>query len=57
MLRDGMKKVTQKWGKKVDEKREKEVKEQFDVKLCPATEIETDGGFVHIRRPLVPAKF
>jgi len=61
MLRDGMRKVTQKWGKKVDEKREKEVKELFDVNLCPTTKIEvvspieqqasisTDGGFVHIR--------
>jgi hypothetical protein len=61
MLRDGMRKVTQEWGKKVDEKREKEVKELFDGKLHPATEskvvdpveqqasISTDGGFVHIR--------
>ena len=61
MLRDGMRKVTQGWGKKVDEKREKKAEELFDVKLCPATEIEivdpieqqaslsTDGGFVHIR--------
>jgi len=61
MLQEGMRKVTQGWGKKVDEKREKQAAELFDVKLRPATEIEivdpiekqasisTDGGFVHIR--------
>ena len=61
MLRDGMRKVTQEWGKKVNEKREKEVEECFGVNLPPATEIEaidpieqqasisTDGGFVHVR--------
>lgn len=61
MLRDGMRQVTQEWGKKVDEKREQEAKEQFDGNPFPATEIEvvapieqqaslsTDGGFVHVR--------
>ena len=56
-----MRKVTQEWGKKVDEKRGEEVEEHFGVNLSPATEIEaidpieqqasisTDGGFVHVR--------
>lgn len=61
MLRDGMRKVTQEWGKQVDEKREKEAEEQSAVNQFPAAEIEvidpirqqasisTDGGFVRMR--------
>lgn len=61
MLRDGMRNITQEWGKKVNEKREKEREEQFGINLSPALEIEivdpidqqanisTDGGFVHVR--------
>lgn len=61
MLRDGMRRVTEGWGKKVSDKREQETEEQFGANLLPATEIEivdpieqqasisTDGGYVHIR--------
>jgi hypothetical protein len=61
MLWDGIRKVTQAWGKKVDAKREGEAEEQFDVNRAPTVTIEvvdpierqasisTDGGFVHVR--------
>lgn len=61
MLRDGMRKVTQEWGKKVDDKREKAIEVCFDINRPSALEIEvvnpikqqasisTDGGFVHVR--------
>ncbi len=62
MSREGLRKVTQGWGKKVSEKREAEAEAFFDVKEDPTKEIiavkkpiekqasiSTDGGFVHIR--------
>lgn len=62
MSREGLRKVTQGWGRKVSEKRETEVEALFDIKEDPSKEIvavtnpiekqasiSTDGGFVHIR--------
>ncbi len=61
MSPEGMRKVTQGWGKAVDEKREKEAEAVFDVKEQPRrgvkviaaiekqASISTDGGYVHIR--------
>jgi hypothetical protein len=62
MSHEGLRKVTQGWGRKVSEKREEEAEALFDVKEDPSKEIvavtnpiekqasiSTDGGFVHIR--------
>ena len=62
MSREGLRKVTQGWGRKVSEKREEEAYALFDIKENPSKEIvtvtspiekqasiSTDGGFVHIR--------
>ena len=61
MSREGMRTVTQAWGKAVDTKRKQEAEAVFDVKQQPTKEVEvvepiekqasisTDGGFVHIR--------
>lgn len=61
MSRESLRKVTQEWGSKVSEKREKETDALFDpsesrleiVGVTDAIEeqasISTDGGFVHIR--------
>lgn len=61
MSREGMRGVTQEWGKAVDAKREKEAEKVFDVKQSPTKEVEvvdpieeqanisTDGGMVHVR--------
>ncbi len=61
MSREGIRKVTQEWGKAVDAKREKEAEEVFDIKQIPTKEVEvidpieeqanisTDGGMVHVR--------
>ncbi len=59
---ESLRKVTQGWGRKVSEKREREAAALFDVKEAPSKEvvavtdpiekqasISTDGGFVHIR--------
>jgi len=59
---ESLRKVTQGWGRKVSEKREREAEALFDVKEDPSKEvvavtdpiekqasISTDGGFVHIR--------
>ena len=37
MSKEGLRKVTQKWGNAVDEKREKETKALFDIKKHPQT--------------------
>lgn len=62
MSRESLRKVTQGWGKKVSEKREREALKLFDPHEDPDAEIvavtdkidkqgsiSTDGGFVHIR--------
>ena len=62
MSYEGIRKVTQEWGKAVNEKREQERKALFDAKKAPENKlieitdpieeqasISTDGGFVHIR--------
>jgi len=61
MSREGMRKVTQKWGQAVDTKREKEAEDIFDIRqystknivnVDPIKEqanISTDGGMVHVR--------
>ncbi len=61
MSREGMRAVTQGWGKVVDNKREKEAAEVFDITASQAARVEsiapiekqaslsTDGGMVHVR--------
>ena len=63
MSGEGLRKITQEWGRKVSEKREDEARALFDVKKDASKEIvtvtnsieeqgsiSTDGGFVHIRK-------
>jgi len=61
MSGEGMRLVTQKWGKVVDDKREKEAAVLFERQQCQSAEVEsvapiekqaslsTDGGMVHVR--------
>lgn len=61
MSKEGIRKVTQGWGKAVDEKREEEAEAVFNMKQKPAqvvavteaigtqANISTDGGYVHVR--------
>lgn len=61
MSKEGIRKVTGKWGKAVDKKREEDAEAIFDINQQPKKEIEpiepietqssisTDGGFVHVR--------
>ena len=61
MSREGMRRVTQEWGKAVDKKREQEAETVFDaqqkqtkgIKVIAPIEkqasISTDGGYVHVR--------
>lgn len=59
MSKEGIRQVTQGWGKAVDEKREGEVEAVFDVrqsaeieKIAPIktqASLSTDGGYVHVR--------
>lgn len=61
MSKEGIRKVTQEWGKAVDEKREEETEVVFDINQQSAKEIgsissietqasiSTDGGFVRVR--------
>lgn len=61
MSKEGIRKVTQKWGKVVDEKREEKAGAVFDVNqqqtkaieviapIATQASISTDGGFVHVR--------
>lgn len=62
MSKEGMRKVTQGWGKAVDEKREKEAEAIFELNQKPEQVVEiteaiqtqasisTDGGMVHVRQ-------